>query len=64
MAYQSINPYTEQVVESFPEHTDDEIGRILATADYTYREDWRSRSFESRAAVLKRAGSAASRAAR
>ena len=55
MTYQSINPFTEQVVESFQEHTDEEISRILASADRTYREDWRDRSFESRAAILKRA---------
>ena len=55
MTYQSINPYTEQVVESFQEHSDEEISRILASADRTYREDWRDRSFESRAAILKKA---------
>ena len=50
MAYQSVNPYTERVIESFSEHTDAEIERILARADQTFREDWRSRSFASRAA--------------
>ncbi len=55
MAYQSINPFTEQPLEPFPEHTDAELDAILAAADKTYRDDWRRRSYADRAAVLRRA---------
>ncbi len=57
MHYQSINPFTEQVLESFPEHSDAELDAVLATADTAYRTDWRLRSYADRAAVLHKAAS-------
>jgi len=57
MPYQSINPFTEQVLETFPEHTDAEFDAILATADKAYRTDWRYRSYEDRADILGKAAS-------
>ena len=58
MAYQSINPFGEQVLKSFPEHSDEEIEQVLAAADRAFREDWRGRAFDARAAILKKAASA------
>lgn len=55
MAYQSINPFTEQVLESFPEHTDAELETVLAAADAAYQTDWRHRSHRERATILAEA---------
>lgn len=55
MAYESINPFNEQILKSFREHSDDEIEQALAASDRAFRDDWRDRSFDARAAVLKKA---------
>ncbi len=55
MAYESVNPFTEKHLKSFPEHSERDIERILAQADLAYRQVWRDLSFEDRGAVLKRA---------
>ena len=57
MLYQTINPYTEQVVETFPSHTDADIESIIAKAEQTYATDWRLRPLAARKAVLKKAAS-------
>jgi hypothetical protein len=36
MAYQTINPYTDKLVQTFREHTDAELEEILAKAEETY----------------------------
>lgn len=55
MAYQSVNPFTEEVIETFPDHTDAELEDILEAADAAYRTDWRLRSHADRAVVVRRA---------
>ena len=40
MQYQTINPYTEELVRTFPLHTDAEIESIIAKAEKTYETDW------------------------
>ncbi|AME26939.1 NAD-dependent succinate-semialdehyde dehydrogenase [Burkholderia sp. PAMC 26561] len=55
MTYQSINPFTEAVLRSFPEHTDAELEAVLASAELAFQNDWRGRSYEQRGAVLRRA---------
>ncbi len=55
MAYESVNPFTEQHLKTFPEHSDSEVEQVLAQADLAYRQTWRGLSFEDRGAVLKRA---------
>ncbi len=55
MAYESVNPFTEEHLKSFPEHSDSEVERVLEQADQAYRSTWRTLSFENRSAVLKRA---------
>ena len=55
MAYESVNPFNEQRLKTFPEHSDSEVEQVLAQADLAYRQIWRGLSFDDRAAVLKRA---------
>ena len=55
MTYQTINPFTEQVLKTFPDHTDAELETTLAKADATFRDDWRARTFKQRAEVMAKA---------
>ena len=57
MLYQTINPYTEEVVATFAQHTDQELEAIIAKAEEAYATDWSLRSITSRKAVLKKAAS-------
>ena len=57
MAYQSINPYTEELIKSFNQHTDEQLKAIIATAEDTYKNDWRLRSLPDRKAIIKKAAS-------
>ncbi|WP_341227805.1 NAD-dependent succinate-semialdehyde dehydrogenase [uncultured Arcticibacterium sp.] len=54
MAFKSVNPYNNQELASFPEHSITEQEVILKKADKTFTE-WRTRSFAERAKVLNRA---------
>jgi len=51
--YRVQNPATGEIVETFESATDAEIEQTLAAADAAYRE-WRERSVQERAAVVKR----------
>ena len=55
MAYQSINPFTNQVEKTFEYTTDEELEQTLTTAHQLYL-DWRndSESLEDRKAILHR----------
>ena len=55
MQYQTINPSTEELIKTFPEHTDAELQEIIAKAEAVYESDWRLRSLEERKAVVKKA---------
>lgn len=57
MAYQTINPFTEELVKSFNEHTDAQLEAIIATAEDTYENDWSLRSLAERKAIVKKAAS-------
>ena len=57
MLYQTINPYTEELVRTFPLNTDAEIESIIATAEKTYATDWSRRSIAERKAVIGKAAS-------
>ena len=61
MSYQTINPYTEEVVKTFPSHTDADIESIIAQAEKTYATDWSLRSLAARKAVLKKAAADSAR---
>lgn len=55
MAYQTVDPYTEEVVETFPEHTDQQLEAILAQASETYEKDWKRRNYAERSAIMAQA---------
>lgn len=57
MQYQSINPYTEELAQAFPLHSDGEIESIIAKAEKTYAKDWSRRSLADREAVVRKAAS-------
>jgi succinate-semialdehyde dehydrogenase/glutarate-semialdehyde dehydrogenase len=54
MAYQTVNPYTNAEVKTFPDLTDAELEALLARAQSTF-ETWSVASFADRKAVCKRA---------
>ncbi len=57
MTYQTINPYTEELVKTFPEHTDEQMEAIIAHAQETFKKDWSLRPLLERKAIVKRAAS-------
>jgi len=54
MAYQTINPFTEELVKTFQEHTDLQLDAIIATAEATYENDWSRKSLVERKASSRR----------
>ena len=57
MLYETINPYTEELVKTFPQHTDAQLESIIRKAEETYTTDWSLRSLAARRAVIKKAAS-------
>ncbi len=55
MEYQTINPFTEELIKTFPEHTDAQLQEIIAKAESVYECDWRLRTLDERKAVVKNA---------
>lgn len=55
MAYQSTNPYTGQVLQTFDELSDAQLEEKLQRAADCFENDWRGRPFTERASVLHRA---------
>ncbi|WP_034999086.1 NAD-dependent succinate-semialdehyde dehydrogenase [Beijerinckia mobilis] len=54
MKYETINPYTEEKLKTFPLHSDAELESFLAAAEDQYRA-WRKTSWAERKAVLTKA---------
>ncbi|HEX3289684.1 MAG TPA: NAD-dependent succinate-semialdehyde dehydrogenase [Mycobacterium sp.] len=54
MAYQTVNPYDNQIVATFDDLTDEQAMELLAQAQKTF-ESWSQTSFAERSAVIKRA---------
>jgi succinate-semialdehyde dehydrogenase/glutarate-semialdehyde dehydrogenase len=54
MAYRTLNPYTEQVVAEYAEHTDEEVAAALSKADALYRSNWSKGDISPRLAVLEK----------
>jgi succinate-semialdehyde dehydrogenase / glutarate-semialdehyde dehydrogenase len=52
MAYRSLNPFTEQTVREFPDHTDAEVESALGRADAIFRSNWSKGDRAPRLAVL------------
>jgi succinate-semialdehyde dehydrogenase/glutarate-semialdehyde dehydrogenase len=55
MTYQTTNPFTEQVLATFPQHTNAELDSMLALASQAFTRDWRVRSYRSRGAIMNKA---------
>lgn len=56
MAYQTINPFNNETVKTFPTLTDDEIKNLVNQADACYKQ-WRKTDFATRRKVMKKAAS-------
>ena len=54
MAYQTVNPYTGQLVKAYPSHTDADIERALEKADALYHSSWSKGDIDQRLPVLNR----------
>ena len=54
MAYRTLNPFTEERIKDYPEHTDAEVEAALATADALFRSDWSRGDIAPRLKVLSR----------
>jgi len=54
MAYKTTNPYTGEVVKTFPDATDEEVSQAIARADETFKS-WKNTSFAERAKVMRKA---------
>src|ERR1700692_4271683 len=57
MPYQSVNPFNGEVLRTFDQHTDQQMERMLATADRTFREVWSRKPVRERAKVIGKAAS-------
>ena len=57
MKYQTINPNTEELVKSFPIHTDEQLEASIAQAKRCFEQDWSLRSLADRKAIVKKAAS-------
>ncbi|CAN5196842.1 NAD-dependent succinate-semialdehyde dehydrogenase [soil metagenome] len=53
MAYRTLNPFTEQTVKTYTEHTDAQVEAALAKADGLFRSEWSRGDIAPRLAVLK-----------
>ena len=53
MAYQTVNPYDNQIVATFDDFTDEQVMELLGQAQKTF-ESWSQTSFAERTAVIKR----------
>jgi succinate-semialdehyde dehydrogenase/glutarate-semialdehyde dehydrogenase len=57
MFYQTMNPATGALVESFAPISDHELDGVLATAHNTFETDWRKRTVADRARIVSKAAS-------
>jgi len=53
MTYQTVNPATGEVLDVYPNTSDEELGTLLTRAHNCYDRDWRHRAVEDRARVVK-----------
>ena len=57
MAYRTVNPFNGKPVETFPEHSDEQLEALLGRAERCFQEHWRHTSFAERAGVVHKAAS-------
>ncbi len=55
MEYQTINPFTEELLKTFPMHTDEQLEEVIARAESVYKNDWSQRSLAERKKIVKKA---------
>jgi len=55
MTYQTINPTTGKVTQTFSDISDADLDSAIATAHTTYESDWRHRSVSDRAKIVSTA---------
>jgi succinate-semialdehyde dehydrogenase/glutarate-semialdehyde dehydrogenase len=53
VAYRSVNPATGEVLKDFPQHTDEQMWDVLATADKAFRS-WGSLPISERSKIIAR----------
>lgn len=53
MPYQTINPFTEKLVKTFPEQTDEQLKTIIGQAHDTFNNTWSKRSLADRKNIMK-----------
>lgn len=54
MSYATVNPYTGELLKSFPDATDEDVELAITAAHNTFLQ-WRQTSFAERAAILQKA---------
>ena len=54
MPYQTINPASNKLIKSWPDHSDSQVEQALATADALYHSDWSKGPIQPRVQVLKK----------
>ena len=54
MTFQSLNPATGQLLESFPVMPDGDIERVISTAQQAFETQWRKTPVSKRAAIMAR----------
>ncbi|QKJ86659.1 Succinate-semialdehyde dehydrogenase [Paramixta manurensis] len=52
--YQTINPATNQLIKTWPAHTDQQVEQALATAHQLYQSSWSKGDIQPRIQVLKK----------
>ena len=57
MAYQSINPFNGQALQSFDQHSDAQMEGALVKAEDTFQHVWSTATFPDRAKIVSRAAS-------
>jgi len=57
MAYQSVNPYNGQVLQTFNEHSDEQVSGFLDCASRCFQDKWRNATFAERASIAHKAAS-------
>lgn len=54
MPYQTINPASNKLIKSWPDHSDSQVEKALATADALYHSGWSKGDIQPRLQVLKK----------
>lgn len=54
MAYQTINPFTNELVKEYPPHSDADVESTLQKADALYHSDWAKGDIDQRLPILRR----------